>query len=313
MKLSYPIPFSPKHSTASLPLDEAYVSGFDGLVQQGSKLYFHFQRYDWDLLHPENNPPSGEHQRRVGRRLLEGGIDTSRSLKLKGEYILGISPFISSYYHFITDLLPYLLEAPAHPILIPQNMPASYVAFLQRCGFSTFTLNPDQVYCVEHLFIPMLTYPDWNLEKIRTLQDLSRQLVPLPSQSRTPYRRLYVSRKLVKKRHLINEEELLPWLHKYGFQRVFLERLPITEQVQMMRETSHLISPHGAGLVNTLFTPPSTVILEIRPILTSGQFCFEQLCSYGWPHYEYLVPPKRPTFCLDVSLLLNILTRWFPF
>ena len=302
------IPHSYLNLPSSFPLDNAYVCGSDGLVQHNHKLYYHFQKYDWDLENAENNPKTGEHKRRVVRRLEDGKLDTEQAHFLKGSYLLGISPFITSYYHFVTDLLHSLVQAPPWPILIPENLPKNYIKFLHQCGFKTHILS-SHIYQIEQLWIPMLTESDWTPEKVTAVQSFAKNIIP--SQPTFPSQRLYISRKLAGNRHLINEEDFLPILHQYGFQRIFLEQLTIKEQIHLMRKTSHVIAPHGAGLISTVFTAPQTHILEIRPILSSGQFCFEKLCACGWDNYEYLVPPKSGTFHLPPEMLHAVLNRWF--
>ncbi|MBF0236748.1 MAG: glycosyltransferase family 61 protein [SAR324 cluster bacterium] len=304
------IPFSQSDNAASFLLSGAYVCADDGLVEHDGILYFHFQHYTWDLLNPEKNPAQGERKRRVFRRMAEGTVDKTQAQSLSGKYILGISPFINSYYHFICDLLPYLTQAPPWPLLIPAHLPPYYVAFLQQCGILTLTLSPHQVYRIEQLLIPMRTIPDWNESKILVLQKYFDSLIPNKTE-KPPFRRIYISRKLVRRRHLINEESLLPLFQKYGFVRVFMEKLTIREQIMLIRETSHLITPHGAALVNVLFAHKDLRLLEIRPTLSSGQFCFEALCKLGWPGYEYIVPPQKPEFVLDIELLKNVLEQWF--
>ncbi|MGK5091716.1 glycosyltransferase family 61 protein [Deltaproteobacteria bacterium TL4] len=295
---------------SEFPLQKACLDAKDGLVQHENQLFFHFQRYLWDLGHPENNPKDCEHQRRVESRIKEGLPKSQGAVLLKGKYVLGISPFINNYYHFICDLLPCLRALPPQwTVLLPDNFPSGLLSFLQQCRLSLQLLAP-KVYWVEQLLIPPITKNDWNPEKIQQIQELGQCLAP--STAITPFRRVYISRKLVKKRHLVNEEELLPYFHRYGFERLFLERLSIVEQIRLMRETSHLIAPHGAGIVNLLFAPFSTHLLEIRPILSSGQFCFEKLCAYGWDNYEYLIPPPCGEFYLASELLLPVLKQWFP-
>ncbi|MDG1486875.1 MAG: glycosyltransferase family 61 protein, partial [SAR324 cluster bacterium] len=92
--------------------------------------------------------------------------------------------------------------------------------------------------------------------------------------------------------------------------KIYLEQLSIREQVQLFRSASHVIAAHGAGLTNVIFAPAAVKILEIRPLRTSGKFCFEKLFSLGWPNYEFLVPPKSGKFFLPVAELEKVLQRW---
>ncbi len=287
--------------------ENAILFACDGLVKTSHKLYFHYQQYPWHLLHPENNPDDCEHQRRVQRRILGQNLEISPSCHLSGNYILGIAPFASNYYHFITDLVDCLATGPKWPILLPENMPRHYVDFLHFCNFPTLFLPP-KVYRVENLLIP--PYNGWSVKKVVGIRQFILQKLP-ESLSSQPSRRIYISRKLVQKRHLRNEEEFWPYLEKYGFEKIYLENLSVVDQIQLIRNTSHLIAPHGSGLINLIFSSYHTKILEIRPTVSSGQFCYEQLFSNGWTHYQYLVPPKRAHFLMPIAELEQILRQWF--
>ena len=88
------------------------------------------------------------------------------------------------------------------------------------------------------------------------------------------------------------------------------DRFSISEQVELFRTASHVIAAHGAGLTNVLFAPADVRILEIRPELSSGQFCFEKLFSLGWPNSEVLVSPIKGKFELPPEMLNEVLERW---
>ena len=63
-------------------------------------------------------------------------------------------------------------------------------------------------------------------------------------------------------------------------------------------------------MTNVLFAPADVRILEIRPELSSGQFCFEKLFSLGWPNSEVLVSPIKGKFELPPEMLNEVLERW---
>ncbi len=297
----------------SLILEEALLSGADGLVQSGSKIWFHFQKYPWDLARPEQNPGVGDHRRSVEKRLSHGLPDPKLASVLSGTYHLGISPHIYSYYHLLTDLLPHLIAYKNYPVLVPEFMPKNFVNFLKMAKFEVRVLPPD-IFIVKRLIIPRINSPDWDSKKVKLVQAFFERFVPkkcLPnSHSSKTVKRIYISRKLAVKRHLSNEDEFLPLLRKYKFTKIYLEKLSIAEQVHLFRSASHVIAPHGAGLTNILFAPSNVKILEIRPVLTSGYFCFQNLFSLGWNQSEFLVPPRRGYFKLPLNLLDEVLTRW---
>ena len=86
--------------------------------------------------------------------------------------------------------------------------------------------------------------------------------------------------------------------------------MSIIEQVELFRKASHVIAAHGAGLTNILFAPADARILEIRPELSSGQFCFEKLFSLGWHNSEFLVSPVKGKFEIPPEMLNEVLERW---
>ena len=295
------------------PLENVLLSASDGLVQSGNKIWYHFDKYTWDLSLSEKNLLKGEQWRQIESRIAKGIADPKKALPLHGTYHLGISPHIYSYYHLLTDLLPHLISAPEHPVLLPNFIPTSYTYFLKEIGFEIKILPP-KIFFVEKLFIPSIEKTDWSSKKIKLIQNFFKKIYPSKSSSINQnyklQKKIYISRKLAIKRHLKNEDEFLPLLKKHGFSKVFLEKMTIKDQVKLFRSISHVIAPHGAGLTNVLFAPNNIKILEIRPILTSGNFCFENLFAINWPMYEILVPPKTGRFFIPKEQLEEVLLRW---
>ena len=78
---------------------------------------------------------------------------------------------------------------------------------------------------------------------------------------KTP-KRIYVSRARATKRRIINERELIEYLGKYGFHTIYLEDLGI-EQMVYFYNADIIISPHGAGLVNSIFCKKGASTIEI--------------------------------------------------
>ncbi|WP_242926561.1 glycosyltransferase family 61 protein [Pontibacter vulgaris] len=79
-----------------------------------------------------------------------------------------------------------------------------------------------------------------------------------------PKQRIYVSRSKARFRRVINEPELYPVLEKYGFKIVWSEDLDYKQQIQTFYDAEAIISPHGAGLTNLLFSEKCSV-MEFHP------------------------------------------------
>ena len=81
-----------------------------------------------------------------------------------------------------------------------------------------------------------------------------------------PRRRIFISRQKVKRRRLLNEEQIWRILEPLGFERVLMEELPFEAQVELMKDTRVLVGSHGAGLTNMIFCAPETQVLEIADL-----------------------------------------------
>ena len=297
----------------TIPLENVLLSAADGLVQSGDQIWYHFDKYTWNLSISEKNSVDSKQRSIIASRLVKGLADPKKAIPLFGTYHLGISPHIYSYYHLLADLIPHLIKSPKYPVLVPNFMPISYTNFLKKNGFEIKILSPN-IFFIEKLFLPVIKKKDWNKKKVKMIQNFFEKTLPPQSSSITKnqkkHKKIYISRELAIKRHLTNEKEFLPILKKFNFRKVVLEKMSIPKQIELFRSISHLIAPHGAGLTNVIFSPANTKILEIRPVLTSGNFCFENLFSLNWPNYEILVPPQTGKFFIPIEQLEEVLLRW---
>lgn len=108
----------------------------------------------------------------------------------------------------------------------------------------------------------------WSCEFLRKLFLAKNTLERLDKKER-----LYISRKKVR-RQVINESQVILFLERFGFKSVTLESLSVYEQASLFSAAEVVISPHGAGLTNTVFCSPGTKIIEI--------FSAHSILPYYW-------------------------------
>jgi capsular polysaccharide biosynthesis protein len=77
-------------------------------------------------------------------------------------------------------------------------------------------------------------------------------------------RRIFISRDDARSRKVLNTEKLLMALK--GWETIILEGMSMREQVRYFSEASHIVTTHGAGLVNLLWCDPGTKVIEIQDI-----------------------------------------------
>lgn len=79
-----------------------------------------------------------------------------------------------------------------------------------------------------------------------------------------PIDKLYVSRQLANRRKVVNEDEVLKVLFKYGFTIFCPEKYSFHEQVAIFSKVKYLVGEHGSGLTNLLFMEKNSSLLELH-------------------------------------------------
>ena len=117
-------------------------------------------------------------------------------------------------------------------------------------------------------------------------------------------RRIYVSRRDASKRRIINEEEILRILERYGFERVELGALPLLEQMALFRGAEAIVAPHGAGLSHIAFCDPKTVLLECFAPRLINQ-CYREVSKHLELHYTSLLGEREQGCAIDPDFEVN--------
>lgn len=100
--------------------------------------------------------------------------------------------------------------------------------------------------------------PSWTCNFLKTLflDEEGSQLSP-------PRDRLYIRRANANSRRILNENEVLELLDRFGFRSATLESMSVREQAELFANSSIVIAPHGSGLTNLVFCQPGTKVIEI--------------------------------------------------
>lgn len=97
--------------------------------------------------------------------------------------------------------------------------------------------------------------PAWYLEAVR--ETAAAHATDGPRQA------IYISRGGAKKRRIVNEAELIGALEARGVQCVRTETLAPSDLIELMGRSDLVVSMMGAGLANTIYSPPGTTVVEI--------------------------------------------------
>ena len=154
----------------------------------------------------------------------------------------------------------FLIE---HFVFVLAN-PSSYFDKIAKVFFPKIrylTMPKNTTWKFKHLIVPSMSnhkdgiitprLPEW----IQRLANRSVRKVSIPN------KKIIVTRQSGN-RSITNQEQLI--LALKGWETVSLESMDIKQQVECFSNASHILSPHGAGLINLLWCQPKTKVIEIQ-------------------------------------------------
>ncbi len=98
----------------------------------------------------------------------------------------------------------------------------------------------------------------------------------------------YITRNDSRSRNVINENELIALLNRFGFTTLSLSGLSFEEQVRLFNSAEVIVSPHGAGLANLVFCKEGTKIIEIFSKGWVGTMYYDLAQKLGLEYYYQL-------------------------
>lgn len=86
---------------------------------------------------------------------------------------------------------------------------------------------------------------------------------------------------------MVNEEAVVTFLEKHGFELFTLETMSLAEQIALFQQAQVVIGAHGAGFANCIHSQNIKLLEFFEPDYIN--ICFYRLaCSYGFD-YGYLI------------------------
>ena len=178
-----------------------------------------------------------------------------------------------NYYHWLIENVPRLYGI--------CNLKEPEINLIVHKGISKVQLDTLKIFLDDRFkIIPIGLHEVWKLEKFyfssfctggcsgympkKYLEFVKSKIInAYRNNIKNKNNRIYISRKKAPKRRLKNEKEFHNLIKKYGFIRIFAEDLSFRDQVKLFNSAKILISVHGAGLSNIIFSE-NLKIIEIH-------------------------------------------------
>jgi|GEM_PF-6384879 capsular polysaccharide biosynthesis protein len=205
-------------------------------------------------------------------------FEPSRARPLDGAYVvLGLirSDYLSTWYHWLIEHLPRLHLLSDFSSL--RNLPvltAAPTTEAQRESLAALGLTPRRIVAlpaeggpvrpeVGYLPAPIGVHSSVSPEATGWLAETVLDRLGLRNIKAEAL--IYVRRR-IPPRAVANDDELSSHLAAAGFDIVASETLGFAQQVQRYRRARVVVSAHGAGLANTVFCRPGTVVVELTSL-----------------------------------------------
>ena len=218
-------------------------------------------------------PPIG--RRRVGMGISKSIVTngTGRTLRALSESVdpddrfdtaAVAVPSWRNYYHWVIECLPRVRlleryekrngEYPA--LLIPADRPSWMDETIDQIDYGGNLVPWDGgIAHVDHLVVP--TFPDPIPAECRWLRDRMRQRIDTSADRPT---RIYISREDATTRKVGNADEVRAVLNTHDFETYVLSELSVAEQIRLFADADCVVSPHGAGLTNVVYSNDISIV-----------------------------------------------------
>ncbi|MEP6489566.1 tetratricopeptide repeat protein [Microcoleus vaginatus GB2-A3] len=197
---------------------------------------------------------------------------------------------IPEYKIIESDRHPYIQ---AKQLIVPSF--SGYLGWLSPQGLEflrrVFLNKKFQKLCSANIFLPKGTQ--------LSEQDDRKYLYP---------ERIYVSRSKSSYRRVINEEQVIEFLSRFGFVSVLLESMTLEEQIALFSRAKAIVAPHGSGLTNIIFCGAGTKVIELVSPNYIRQYYWAISQQLNLPHY-YLIGESFNCYPIRQLMYQNPLTE----
>src|SRR5581483_1792102 len=242
---------------------------------------------------------------------------------LEGTTAILYCPGGNTYYHWLFDLLPRLKLIQ----LAGRNLDEidRFVVNSVRSSFQKDTLklagiddarviqsDRARYFLCEDMILP--SYPGITLHPLKWVCDyLVETLLPkTPSENVPTAPKLYIPRRNVPRRRILNQDELESFLLKRGFKTFDPAEYTVPQQARAFNQADVIVAPHGSGLSNLVFCKPGTTVIELFPPSVMP-LCYWILSSQMDLNYYYHIGTessgsnKRSDFAIDLAELTRLI------
>lgn len=248
-------------------------------------------------------------------------------LSLKGSVVSLLSGGGSdiNFYHWHMDILSrlfYVLKyidlKEINYFLLPQIKEEFQIKTLEIVGIPLDKVlsKPDiKFYQAERLITishPRTATFEAPLDLVKGLRSIIKRGLQKRKVMALGPQKVYLSRAKAIRRKVLNEKQVIEIVKKYGYQTVYLEDMTFDEILDLFSSVESVISPHGAGILNTLYSDNFKLLIEVFPYQFVNPYYEKYTYSMG-ARYYYIKgsdtgdsPPMSRYEAQNYDILVNL-------
>lgn len=185
-------------------------------------------------------------------------------------FVVGNSAYLIHYHFIYQTWLPafYLKHTFGHlssyVLLGPPLRKPLFKEAMEILDLKYIELEPTEVYRVNSATFTDLNLEGWSPQNPqKKVFDLIEDKIIVDDLD-TP-KKVYISRQDSLGRRIVNENDVIKTVNDFGYTSVILENLSFKDQIALFRNATHIIAPHGSGLVNLIFCRDGITVIELMP------------------------------------------------
>jgi hypothetical protein len=197
-----------------------------------------------------------------------------------------ISKFSTSWYHFLIDSLPLLLKYKSKIEMVPYLYFGDIPSQIKEILTAVTGTDPISMPACTNIEVKNILFLqdyrfsnlyDFN-ERRDDLESVRNFFVESENQSKNLVlsKKVFLAREAGLFRNLKNAPEVHQVLSNLGFEIVYPNRMNLKEQIELYSRTKVLVAETGAALVNTLFLPENSLVVELK---------FGEIDGHIWPGF----------------------------
>lgn len=289
-------------------IKNAYISSF-------GYIFYFFNIFKDTISH--------RHKNVISFKNIFSAIFLKNKIKINTPCISISNGWYDSYYHFTLECLPKLFlmrdYVNTSTVIFPSKHSSYHKQWFKILGVNNIKyINENEVVKTTLALSTTFAARDLNHHTAITPEFRNWVLSKIENKESVSLKKILIGRSKANYRTLVNNNDVIQLLTKYGFTYVEMEDFSVEEQIKLFYNAEQIVSVHGAALTNIAFCKPDTNIVDLMHN-DFKQLCFLKLAIVLKLKYHIVRCAGKDVLnkaighddlIVDLTLLESVINKW---